>query len=46
VKWSLRYRFADREEVDSAGDAYYAPPGHRPILEAGCEELELISARA
>jgi len=40
VKGSLRYRFADREEVYNAGDVYYAPPGHTPIVEAGCEYAE------
>ena len=40
VKGQMRYRFADQEEVYSAGDAYYAPPGHRPVLEAGCEYVE------
>ena len=40
VKGSMRFRFTDREEVYSAGDAYYAPPGHRPVLEAGCEYVE------
>jgi len=40
LKGSLRYRFADREEIYGAGDAYYAPPGHLPVLEAGCEYVE------
>jgi quercetin dioxygenase-like cupin family protein len=40
VKGSLRYRFADREEVYNAGDVYYAPPGHTPVVEAGCEYVE------
>jgi hypothetical protein len=31
---------ADREEVYSAVDAYYAPSGHLPVLEAGCEYVE------
>lgn len=44
LKGSLRYRFADREEVYSAGDAYYAPPGHLPILDAGCEYVEFSPA--
>ena len=25
------FRFADREEIYEAGDAYYAPPGHVPL---------------
>ena len=40
VKGSMRFRFTDREEVYSAGDAYYAPPGHLPVLDAGCEYVE------
>ena len=27
----LTYRYADREEVYEAGDAFYAPPGHVPV---------------
>jgi hypothetical protein len=34
IKGRLRYRFADREEVYKAGDVYYAPPGHLPVIEA------------
>jgi hypothetical protein len=40
IKGSLRYRFADHEEVYQAGDVYYAPPGHTPVLEAGVEYIE------
>jgi hypothetical protein len=36
----LTMRFADRDEVYEAGDAYYAPPGHAPIVEAGTEILQ------
>jgi hypothetical protein len=36
----MRFKFADHEEVYSAGDVYYAPPGHTPVLEAGCEYIE------
>jgi hypothetical protein len=28
IKGRLTYRFADREEVYEAGDAFYHPPGH------------------
>ena len=31
LKGRLTYRFADREEVFEAGDAFYAPPGHAPV---------------
>jgi hypothetical protein len=36
----VTFRFADHEEVYSAGDAYYAPPGHIPLIEAGSEFVE------
>ena len=44
VKGQLRWRFADREEVCNAGDAYYAGPGHTPVLEAGTEYVEFSPA--
>ena len=28
----IGFRYPDREETYEAGDAYYAPPGHTPIL--------------
>jgi hypothetical protein len=40
LKGRLRYRFADHEEIYSAGELYYAAPGHTPFLEAGCEYIE------
>jgi hypothetical protein len=40
VKGQLRYRYADHEEVYSAGDVYFAPAGHVPVLEAGAEYVE------
>ena len=51
LKGRLRYRFADHEEVFEAGDAFYLPPGHVPVMEAGCEfvqfspseELQVVS---
>ena len=36
----LTCRFADHEEVYEAGDAYYAPPGHIPVVTAGTEIVE------
>jgi hypothetical protein len=52
LKGRLTYRFADHEEVFEAGDAFYLPPGHVPLAEAGSEivqfspakELEQVSA--
>ena len=40
IKGNLRYRYADHEEVYSAGEVYYAPPGHLPVLEEGAEYVE------
>jgi hypothetical protein len=36
----LTFRYADHDEVCEAGDAYYAPPGHIPVVEAGTEVVE------
>ena len=32
-------RFPDREETYEAGDAFYTPPGHTPMLYEGSEIL-------
>ena len=40
VSGQLVFRFADHEETFRAGDAYYAPPGHVPLLIAGAEIVE------
>ena len=39
-KGKLTMRFADHEEIYEAGDAFYAPPGHVPVHEAGTEYLQ------
>jgi hypothetical protein len=40
-KGRLTFRYADREEVFEAGDAFYAPPGHVPVKnEPGTEYLQ------
>lgn len=36
----LTFRWADREETYVAGDAYYAPPGHLPLVTAGTAVVE------
>jgi hypothetical protein len=37
----MTFRYADREEVFEAGDAFYAPPGHVPVHnEPGTEYLQ------
>ena len=40
ITGSLTFRFPDRDEVYEAGDAYYAPPGHIPVVTAGTEVVE------
>ena len=40
LKGRLTYRFADHEEVFEAGDAFYLPPGHVPLAEAGSEFVQ------
>lgn len=36
----ITFRWADREETYRAGDAYYAPPGHLPLMTAGTTLVE------
>jgi hypothetical protein len=40
LKGRLTYRFADHDEVFEAGDAFYLPPGHVPLAEAGSELVQ------
>ncbi|HEY2317134.1 MAG TPA: hypothetical protein VGH67_02465 [Solirubrobacteraceae bacterium] len=40
----MTFRYADHDEVYEAGDAYYAPPGHIPVVEAGTECVEFSNA--
>lgn len=40
LKGKVGYRYADHEEIIEAGQAYYAPPGHTPLLFAGTEVVE------
>ena len=40
LKGRMRVRYADREEIFNAGDAYYMVPGHAPVMEAGTEIVE------
>jgi hypothetical protein len=40
VKGKLSFRYADGEETFEAGNAYYAPAGHTPMLFAGTEIVE------
>lgn len=34
------FRWQDHEEIYLAGDAYFAPPGHLPLLTAGTSVIE------
>jgi hypothetical protein len=40
VDGKVIFKYADREEVYEKGDAYYAPPGHIPVVSAGTEVIE------
>ncbi len=40
LKGRLTYRFADHEEVFESGDAFYLPPGHVPLADAGSELVQ------
>lgn len=40
IKGKVVFRYADYEEGFASGDAYYASPGHVPLLFAGAEIIE------
>jgi hypothetical protein len=40
LKGRQTWKFADREEVFEAGDAFYVEPGHVPVFEAGSEMIQ------
>ena len=40
VNGRITFRYADHDEVYETGDAYYAPPGHIPVIDAGTEVVE------
>jgi hypothetical protein len=40
ITGKLTFKSAAGEETFEAGDAYYAPPGHTPVLYAGTEVVE------
>ena len=40
ISGKVRFKYHDRDETFEAGDAYYAPPGHTPVLFAGTEIVE------
>lgn len=40
LRGQVRFTFADRVEVYKAGDVYYAPAGHTPLIGANTEWVE------
>jgi hypothetical protein len=40
IKGKVGFKTADGEETYETGAAYYAPPGHTPVLYAGTEVVE------
>ena len=43
LKGKMTFRFADREEVFEAGDAFYTPPGHVPVKHEPGTEIVMFS---
>jgi hypothetical protein len=43
-KGKLRFVYGDREEIISAGEAYYAPPGHKFEILEDTETIEFSPA--
>ncbi len=46
IKGKVAFRSAQGEEVFEAGDAYFAGPGHTPVLYAGTEVVEFSPTEA
>lgn len=46
VKGRLTFRYADHEETFESGDAYYAPPGHTPLMAAESQIIEFSPSDA
>jgi hypothetical protein len=46
ITGKVTFRSADGDETFEAGDAYYAPPGHTPVLYAGTEVVEFSPSDA
>lgn len=42
----ITFRWVDHEETYGAGDAYYAPPGHLPLIAAGTSIVEFSPTTA
>ena len=39
----MTFRYADRDEVFGAGDAFYTPPGHVPVKHEPGTEVVMFS---
>jgi hypothetical protein len=46
VTGKVVFRYPDHDEVFQAGDAYYAPPGHLPLMFAGTDLVEFSPTEA
>lgn len=46
IRGRMRVRYLDGEETAEAGDVYYLPPGHAPVMEAGTEIIEFSPKEA
>jgi hypothetical protein len=46
VRGKLVLRYADRDEIYQAGDAYYGAAGHLPLIFAGSEIVEFSPSGA
>jgi hypothetical protein len=44
LRGELTLRYVDGDETYAAGDAYYAPPGHIPVVTSGTEVVEFSPA--
>jgi hypothetical protein len=44
VSGKMTFRYVDGDEVFEAGDAFYTPPGHIPLVEAGTEIVQFSPA--
>jgi hypothetical protein len=44
LKGRVTFRFAEHDEVFETGDAFYLPPGHIPVHEAGSEYVQFSPA--
>lgn len=45
VAGKVTFRFTDHDETYETGDAYFAPPGHTPVLFAGTEIVEFSPSK-